>query len=416
MSVSITFPRYDERDRAYVTWRPVEVTLAVTPPEAGGPRAVTVSSRTLAGGGRLLFSDRLTGAPTVSLELTLPANGTARTVWVGGAFPAASTRFGDVIVEVRSTPGGALLGSHPTMVRVRKNANTLTTAERRRFLSALATLNGSASGRFRDFRDMHVAGPPDREAHGGAGFLPWHRIYLLDLERELQRIDGEVALPYWRFDQAAPGVFTRSFMGVPGPQDRVQFTATNPLRGWVAGNLPGVERGPGVGPQTVPLVRTEQQTLALGGAPTADFTGFAAMQGNPHGRAHTSHLSGVITNPGTAPQDPLFFLLHCNVDRLWAKWQWVFRRHDPGAARSFAAGSTRPGHRIGDRLWPWSGPLAPPRPTTAPGGGLTASPLTDAPGVSPRVRDTIDYFGTISSDHLGFAYDDVPFQPAGATP
>ncbi|MCD2443370.1 tyrosinase family protein [Agromyces sp. SYSU K20354] len=273
------------------------------------------------------------------------------------------------------------------MVRIRKNANALTTAERNRFLRALATLNGSASGRFRDFRDMHVAGAPDREAHGGAGFLPWHRIYLLDLERELQRIDSDVALPYWRFDEAAPNLFTRRFMGVPGPQDRVQFTSTNPLRGWVAGNLPGVERGPGVGPQTLPLVRTEQQTLALGGAPAADFTGFAVMQGNPHGRAHMSHISGVITDPGTAPQDPLFFLLHCNVDRLWAKWQWAFRRHDPAAARSFATGSTRAGHRIGDRLWPWSGPLAAPRPTTAPGGGAHGIAHDGCPGrESARAR------------------------------
>ena len=417
MSVSVTFPRNDDRGRAFVTWRPTEVRLATAPPAAGGePVAVTVSARTLAGGGRLLFSDRLTHAGSPTFDLSIPADGSARSVWVGGAFPNASTRFGDVVIEVRDRATGALLGSRPTMVRVRKNANALTFAERSRFLRALAILNGSANGRFADFRDMHVAGPPDREAHGGPGFLPWHRIYLLDLERELQAIDGEVALPYWRFDAAAPNVFTRAFMGVSGPQDRVQFTPSNPLTGWVGGNLPGVERGPGVGPLTVPGVRTEQQTLALGGSPAADFGPFAIMQGNPHGRAHMSHLRGVITDPGTAPQDPLFFLLHCNVDRLWAKWQWAFRRHDPAVARAFVPGSASAGHRLGDRLWPWSGPLQTPRPTTAPGGGLSASPMTDAPGVSPRVRDTIDYLGAVSGAHLGYAYDDVPFQLTGGTP
>jgi tyrosinase len=409
VSVKVTFPRYD-RGRAYVTWRPIEVQLAVSPPSAGAPLAVTVSSRTTLGGGRLLFAGRLTHQGAASVDVNLPANGTPVTVWVGGAFPDASTRFGDVTLEVRDRATDALQASHPTMVRIRKNADRLTAVERDRFLRALATLNGSASGRFTDFREMHIAGPPDREAHGGAGFLPWHRIYLLDLERELQRIDPEVALPYWRFDRAAPTVFTRAFMGVPGTQDRVQFTTTNPLRAWVAGAMPGVERGPGVGPQTVPQVRSEPQTLALGGSPTADFAAFAIMQGNPHGRAHMSHIRGVITDPGTAPQDPLFFLLHCNVDRLWAKWQWAFRRHDPQSARSFAAASTLPGHRIGDALWPWSGPLSAPRPTTAPGGGLTASPLTNAPGPGPRVRDTIDYLGTLASPQLGFAYDDVPFQ------
>ncbi|MFH8252312.1 tyrosinase family protein [Microbacterium sp. B2969] len=406
----MTFPRYDDRQRAYVTWRPVEVKVAVKPAQAGGPVAVTVSGRSSAGGGKLLFADQLTHAGAASIDLNLPANGTAVSVWVGGAFPAASVRFGDVVIEVRDKATNALQTSHPTMVRVRKNADALSTAERDRFLRAFAMLNGAASGRFMDFRDMHVGGPPDREAHGGSGFLPWHRVYLLDLERELQKIDGEVALPYWRFDRAAPNVFNRSFMGIPGPQDRVQFTMGNPLRAWVAGNLPGVERGPGVGPQTVPLVRTEQQTLSLGGSPSAQFAGFEIMQGNPHGRAHMAHIRGVITDPATAPQDPLFFLLHCNVDRLWAKWQWAFKRHDPQAARSFDPASTLPGHRLADKLWPWGGPLAAPRPTTAPGGGLTASPLTDAPGKSPRIRDTIDYLGAIGPAQLGFAYDDVPFQ------
>jgi tyrosinase len=415
MGVSITFPRYDDRGRAYVTWRPVEVKLAVTPPQAGAAVAVRVSARSLGNGGKLLFADSLTHAGTPTFDVELPADGTPRVLWIGGAFPNASTRFGDVIVEVRARPGGALLTSHPTMVRVRKNANRLTFAERSRFLRALATLNGSGTGRFRDFRDMHMSGPPDLEAHGGPGFLPWHRIYLLDLERELQLIDAEVSLPYWRFDQAGPNVFTRQFMGVPNAQNIVEFTPSNPLRAWIGATQPGVQRGRGIGPTTVPDVLSEADTLALGGetASTAAFRPFADMQFDPHGAAHMSHRGGVITNPGTAPQDPLFFLLHCNVDRLWAKWQWGFRLHDPAAARSFAAGPARPGHRLNDRLWPWSGPLSAPRPTTAPGGGLAASAMTDAPGTSPRVRDAIDYFGLTTAAHLGFAYDDVPFQIGG---
>ena len=333
---------------------------------------------------------------------------------MGGS--GASTRFGDVTVEVRERSSKRLLASQPTMVRIRKNANELTNAERDRFLLALAKLNGMGKGRFRDFRDMHVAGPPDLEAHGGPRFLPWHRIYLLDFERELQAIDGEVTLPYWRFDRAAPKVFTRAFMGISEAQDRVQFTTANPLRDWIAAATPGIERGRGVGPDTVPNLRTEQETLDLGGPPAAEFAEFARLQGNPHGRAHMAHQRGAITNIATAPQDPLFFLLHCNVDRLWAKWQYEYRRQDPVVGSAFAPSSTTPGHRINDRLWPWAGPLRPPRPTTAPGGGLAASSMTNAPGVSPRVLDTIDYLGTLSDADLGFAYDDVPFRLTGGTP
>ncbi len=251
MGVSVAFPKYDDQGRAFATWRPVEVKFALSPSEAA-PVDVTVSSRGLDRGGRLQFANRLTHKGTPTLDVTVPADGSSVSVWVGGAYPDASTRFGDVSVEVRERTTGALLATHPTMVRVRKDANNLTTTERARFLRALAELNGSASGRFLDFREMHVGGLPDIEAHGGPGFLPWHRIYLLDCERALQRRNAEVALPYWRFDLAAPRVFTRSFMGVPGPEDRALFSAANPLTAWVAGRLPGVERGPGVGPQRCP--------------------------------------------------------------------------------------------------------------------------------------------------------------------
>jgi hypothetical protein len=61
------------------------------------------------------------------------------------------------------------------------------------------------------------------EAHGAPGFLPWHRAYLLDLERELQNIDPSVALPYWRFDQAAPNLFVKEFIGTSDPNGTVLF-------------------------------------------------------------------------------------------------------------------------------------------------------------------------------------------------
>ena len=36
-------------------------------------------------------------------------------------------------------------------------------------------------------------------AHGGPVFLPWHRLYLLRLEQQLQRhsSDADAGLPYW---------------------------------------------------------------------------------------------------------------------------------------------------------------------------------------------------------------------------
>lgn len=413
MNVTIQFPAYDAQNRAYVTWRPVQVALRLQQPPAGVANvAVTVSAKSLAGGGKLALANQLTHQGTSTLNVTLPASGAAVNIWVGGAFGSPSARFGDVTLEVRAAAGGPVLGSHATMVRVRKDANTLKAAERTRFLAAMATLNNQGQGPFQGFRDMHVAGLPDREAHGGPGFLPWHRGYLLDLERELQRIDPEVSLPYWRFDRPAPKLFARNFIGV-SQNGRARFSPSNPLVAWVGMGPAGILRGDGVDPNFPPPVLTETQTLALGGPPaTADFDDFRFMQDDPHGSAHVAHASGWITSVPTAPRDPLFFLLHCNVDRLWAKWQWATRLHNPAAARAFTAGPN-PGHRLNDILWPWCGPMQPARPQQAPRTPMARSPMTDAPAPltsKPQVREMIDYLGSVGPAHLAFAYDDVPFQ------
>jgi tyrosinase len=132
------------------------------------------------------------------------------------------------------------------------------------------------------------------------------------------------------------------------------------------------------------------------------------MEGDPHGQAHVS-FTGFISSIPTAARDPLFFMLHCNVDRLWAKWQWLFQRHDPAVAASYRQGN-RVGHRLADTMWPWNQVTTPPRPPTAPGGTFAASPSTPLPGATPTVQQMLDYQGKLVGTALGFDYDDVPFE------
>ena len=141
----------------------------------------------------VVFRSGTTGAFANTLTLTVPTNGTSVPFFAAGRFGRPSVNNGDVKIEARV--GTTLVGSAPLMVRIRKNANTLTAGERSRFVAAFAQLNNQGLGRFVDFRNMHtsVSSP---QAHGAPGFLPWHRAYLLDLERELQAIDASVALPY----------------------------------------------------------------------------------------------------------------------------------------------------------------------------------------------------------------------------
>jgi tyrosinase len=404
--VQIDIPGTLPDGRLFLGWTPVQGTARVVSPLPGPlplPGTVPVTLRNAGSVGKLRFALTRTGNGNPTQTLNLPISGAPVPFWVGGDIGSPSRDYGDAAIEVRLGSGTIVVGRRDLMVRVRKNAITLTPSERDRFLGAMGTLNGSGLGRFRDFRAMHTP-PADREEHGDCGFLSWHRAYLLDLERELQAIDPRVALPYWRFDQPAPQLFTVDYMGATHPSGFVQFKPGHPFGSWVTDGTPGVLRTPRFNTANAPpVVFTEATTLGLG----TTFFAFKDMEGNPHGQAHVSY-SGFIRSPGTAPRDPLFFLLHCNVDRLWAKWQVKNVRHDPAVAQSFFNG-TRVGHRLNDSMWPWNGSVVPPRPNFAPGGPLAPSPSTSLPGGSPMVRSMLDYQGKVGGIPLVFDYDDVPF-------
>jgi tyrosinase len=390
----------------FVGWAPAPCRVRVTNP-SGIPTPtvdVEVTASSAAGGGDVVFRAGATGTFSSALTLTVPANGASVPFFVAGKFGSSSLNEGDVTIDARVD--GTSVGSVPLMVRVRKNANELTPDERDRFLSAFAQLNDQGTGRFQDFRDMHETQASLNQAHGAAGFLPWHRAYLLDLERELQALDPSVALPYWRFDQPAPNLFSLDFLGASDDLGTVEFSAGNPLRFWVTDGVPGINRRPLFDTAFAPPnLLSETQTLALGTL----YRAFRRMEGNPHGFAHTS-FGGSLQSPSTAPRDPLFFLLHCNVDRLWAKWQRRFNRFDPAQSGSFDNVPNPIGHNLPNTMWPWNGITTPPRPSTAPGGALAASPCVSAPGPQPRVQDCLDFQGTVNATScLGFDYDDTQF-------
>jgi tyrosinase len=390
----------------FVSWAPSPCRVRVTDPTGATTRAVNVkiTGVSAASAGAVVFRAGTTGVFATSLTLSVPINGTSVPFFVAGKFGRPSVNNGDVTIEARA--GTSLVGAVRVMVRIRKNANILTPGERDRLVSAFAQLNNQGTGRFTDFRDMHtnVTSP---QAHGAPGFLPWHRAYLLDLERELQAVDPSVALPYWRFDQPAPNIFTPEFFGVSDALGTVQFSPSNPLQFWKTDGVQGINRRPFFSTAAAPPgLRTEAQTFALG----TQYPAFRTMEGNPHGSAHTS-FGGSIASINTAARDPLFFLLHCNVDRLWAKWQRQNGRFNSAQAASYDSNPGNPiGHNLPDTMWPWNGITSPPRPPTAPGGAMAASQCVSAPGPSPRVQSSLDYQGSVNAlSRMGFDYDDVPF-------
>ena len=231
MDVELQINNSPSANARLLTWAPSPCRIRVTNPSgAAGPTAnVRITGVSTATGGVVVFRAGSTGAFANNVTLQVPINGASVPFFAAGRFGQPSVSNGDVTLEARV--GTTRVGSVQVMVRIRKNANTLTPAERDRFVAALAQLNNQGLGRFADFRDMHtdVSSP---QAHQNAGFLPWHRAYLLDLERELQAIDPSVALPYWRFDRPAPNIFRREFLGASDALGTVGFANGNPLQFW----------------------------------------------------------------------------------------------------------------------------------------------------------------------------------------
>jgi hypothetical protein len=57
----------------------------------------------------------------------------------------------------------------------------------------------------------------------------------------------------------------------------------------------------------------------------------------------------------TSPNDPVFFMHHCNLDRLWAHWQ----RMHPGSSPYLPVSGAATGHNLNDAMIFSAGPPAP---------------------------------------------------------
>jgi len=232
-------------------------------------------------------------------------------------------------------------------------------------------------------------------AHRGPAFLPWHREFLMQLEQELRTIEPTSFIPYWDWTQdaklqdptSAP-IWAPDFMGGNGlesDQWRVQDGPFAHATGkWAVPPYPDEDPplpGPGLKRQfgrILPSLPTEDDlALAMSeifyDTPSYDrspFTigfrnrleGWVTQRGDSRVKAPGSQLHNRVhlwvggnMAPMTSPNDPVFFLHHCFVDKVWADWQTVQREENPEAAPHYAPEQAGPpGHNLNDQLKPWT--------------------------------------------------------------
>jgi len=247
-------------------------------------------------------------------------------------------------------------------------------------------------------------------AHMGPAFFPWHRMYLRLFEQQLQAVDPSVTLPYWDWtvdDETESYLWRDDFMGGNGDPDDLYAVKDGPFRKdtWNITifddtddeRFPFLIRNLGDGELAPDLPTAAQVDTALGldtydlapwnemSDPTVSFRSF--MEGwrdcvpqscasdpadhpkcpgshDMHNRVHLwvsgemifAHEGGheEVKGPfgtmamNSSPNDPVFFLHHANVDRLWSVWMGRY-----GRVYAPESGAMH-GHNLHDHMWPFS--------------------------------------------------------------
>ncbi len=247
-------------------------------------------------------------------------------------------------------------------------------------------------------------------AHMGPAFFPWHRQFLRLFEQQLREVDPSVTLPYWDWtvDNTTDAyIWQDDFMGGSGDPSQDHAVIDGPFRkgAWEITvfdeaddeRMPFLVRDLGSGKLAPDLPTAAQLEEALAipnydaapwnelADPADSFRNFlegwrdcvpqdcyADPTKHPdcpgdhmmHNRVHLwvsgefifAHQGAHQQEPeplGTmamnaSPNDPVFFLHHANIDRLWTEWM---RRH----GRVFAPESgAMHGHNLNDAMWPYS--------------------------------------------------------------
>lgn len=176
------------------------------------------------------------------------------------------------------------------------------------------------------------------QAHFGGietSFLPWHRMYVLLLEKIIATLTSKAdfALPYW--DYTAPQSSSLPFRFQTGSMnDPVYGTLYQANRNVAGGSFVDVNAGAPIA-QAIP-----PGSLNLDAMKETNYANFnQTLDTGLHGLVHG--LVGNLTNMGvvpTAANDPIFWMHHCNIDRIWAGWNAAGRSNPTDTAwlnRSF---------------------------------------------------------------------------------
>jgi len=137
--------------------------------------------------------------------------------------------------------------------------------------------------------------------HGTDYFWSWHRMYLYWFERIIRKMSGDpsFALPYW--DYVSP---SQRSLPVPFRDSSSELYVSARGPGWNAGTA---------------SYAASHVDPTFGNSFVDFFSGQSGLESNPHDNVHVD-MGGIMHSPATAAADPVFYVHHSNIDRLWNLW------------------------------------------------------------------------------------------------
>lgn len=251
------------------------------------------------------------------------------------------------------------------MAVTRANYQSLSQAQRDAYVGALLKLkkegNPGTGRNYDTYVDWHLQmmqlPMSQMRAHMSPMFLAWHREYLRLLELDLQAVSGDstLAIPYWDWANPAAGsdesLWADDFMGGNGrPSDLKVMTGPFAVD---RGNWPIAFDDSGMNylsrafasSAAAPTLPSQSDVDAAVGIDTYDLSpwdmtsditqsfrnnleGWGGNGPRLHNQVHVWVGGDNATMAGGAsPNDPVFFLHHANIDRIWAQWQDASSSH-----------------------------------------------------------------------------------------
>ena len=147
-------------------------------------------------------------------------------------------------------------------------------------------------------------------------FLPWHRMHLMSFERLVRSVTGAThfAMPYWNYTDPDRRALPPQFRLPDDPLWKPLFRTDR--NSGVNDGLPVDEVG------EAPLGLDAMSSSVYADTFDGDAGFCANLDNAPHSSVHVDvgtreRGMGAVS---WAANDPIFWLHHCNIDRIWASW------------------------------------------------------------------------------------------------